>query len=167
MPTLAHDWPDRDFSPEARDYLVVEVRQRIQEQLARISAQDIKTATIFTISVLLISASGLIGDTRLFASLSGSLLGLALVASLSTWVFAWLSYRAREIVTGEDVPTLAAHYPNSSVDELKSVVLATLTLGFEKNAAVIRAKEKWLRYAVNSVGCQVLLLFAVLVSRSI
>lgn len=83
MPTLAHDWPDRDFSPEARDYLVVEVRQRIQEQLARISAQDIKTATIFTISVLLISASGLIGDTRLFASLSGSLLGLALVASLS------------------------------------------------------------------------------------
>ena len=155
------------FSPEARDYLLTEVRQRIQEQLARISMQDIKTATIFTVSVLLISASGLIGDIRLFASVSGSLVGLALAASLLTWVFAWLAYRAREIATGVDVPTLARHYAGSSANDIKDTVLATLTIGFEKNAAVIHTKERWLRYAVNAAGCQVLLLFAVIISRSV
>ena len=164
---LEQGWPARDFPPDARDYLLTEVRKRVQEQLAYISAQDVKTATIFTLSVVLLSASGLIGDFEIAFTAAGVLTALEFACALLTWSFAWLAYRTRRVATGVNVSVFRDHYAGASERELRDAALEALALDFDLNRTVVDAKGKWLRYTVYSLGAQAILLFAVIVVRSI
>ena len=167
FPDTEQGWPARDFSAEARDYLLAEVRKRVQEQLAHISTQDVKTAAIFTLSIVLLSASGLIGDFELDFTATGVLTALEFACALVTWSFAWLAYRTRRVATGVNVSIFRDRYAGAAERELRDAALEALTLDFETNQAVIDAKARWLRYAVYLLGAQVGLLFAAIVVRSI
>ncbi len=166
-PDIELGWPARNFSPAARGYLLKEVRQRVQEQLAYISAQDVKTATIFTLSVVLLSASGLFGDFRLALNVSGVLTALEFVFALFVWLFAWLAYRESRVGSGVNVGVFPRHYPGASAQALKDVALEALTLDFEQNRAVIAAKARWLSLAVYALGAQALTLVALIAARAI
>ena len=163
---LEQGWPARDFLPDARDYLLTEVRKRVQEQLAYISAQDVKTATIFTLSVVLLSASGLIGDFEIAFTAAGVLTALEFACALLTWSFAWLAYRESRVGSGVNISVFPRHYRNASEREMKDAALEALTLDFEQNLAIIEAKARWLSLAVYSLGGQALILVAVIVARS-
>lgn len=167
FPDTEQGWPARDFSAEARDYLLVEVRKRVQEQLAYISTQDVKTAAIFTLSIVLLSASGLISDFELDFTATGVLTALEFAGALVTWSFAWLAYRESRVGSGVNIAVFPRHYRNASARELQDAALESLTVDFEQNRAIIAAKAGWLSLAVHSLGAQALILVAVIVSRSV
>ena len=160
-------WPERDFDPSARDYLLDEARQRVQEQLAQITAQDVKCAAIITISVLLVSASGLIGEPTINLTVAGVLTPITFGAALITWILGWLAYQSRPVGAGVNVSLLRTHYRRASAGALRGAALEALVLDFEQNQVVLTAKEQWLRYAVRVAGVQGALLLAVLIARAV
>ena len=87
-PDIEQGWPAREFTSESRDYLLTEARKRVQEQLAYISTQDVKTATVFALSVVLLSASGLVGALRISFTIAGTLAALEFAFTLPAWIFA-------------------------------------------------------------------------------
>ena len=165
-PDIEQGWPARDFSSESRDYLLTEARKRVQEQLAYISTQDVKTATVFALSVVLLSASGLVGDLRISFTIAGILAALEFAFTLLTWIFAWLAYREGKVGSGVNIAIFRLHYRGASVRDLKDASLESLTLDFEQNLAVIAAKARWLSFAVHSLGAQALALIALIIERA-
>lgn len=164
---IEQGWPARDFSPESRDYLLTEARKRVQEQLAYVSTQDVKTATVFALSVVLLSASGLVGDLRISFAIAGVLAALEFAFTLLAWTFAWLAYREGKVGSGVNVAIFRRHYRGASTRELKDASLESLTLDFEQNLAVIAAKARWLSLAVYSLGAQALTLIALIIERAV
>lgn len=164
---LEQGWPERDFPAEARDYLLTEARLRVPEQLNQISAQITRAAAIAMLSLLLVSASGIIGDFRLALTARGVLTALALAASLVTMIFSWLAYRGRTVSTGVNVTTLARSYKGATARELSDAALETLTLTFERNSREIEIRARWLSLAIYASGVQGALLFAAIVARSL
>ncbi len=164
---LEDGWPARDFSAPARRYLLSEARQRVQEQLTALAAQDLKCGAVITVSVLLVSASGLIGEARIGPSASGILTPMTFAASLVTWVFAWLAYRTRRVGAGVDIATLRITFRHESEQALRDAALETLVLDFGQNEVVLNQKARLLRCAVYAAGVQSLLLLAVLVARAL
>ena len=156
-------WPERDFNEEAREYLLIESRLRLQEQLSHLGAQDVKSVAIFTASVLVVSAAGLLGDLRFDFSVLGILSPVALASTVVTWFFVWKAYKARDIGTGVNVAKLAKDYVGSAAQELRDVALETLVAEFSMNELAIEEKGRWLTMAVYAVALQVCVALAVVI----
>lgn len=160
-------WPARDFDEEARDYLLVEARQRVQEQLSLIRSQDVKTAALFTTSIGVFTLSGLLGSLRVEATTEAVLTLIAFFGSLVVWFFLGLAYWTREIGSGLDVEVVRLHYRRASRRELQEITLESLVEGFILNQKTIRSKEQWLRKSFFAVAAQLLLLFAAIIASAI
>lgn len=114
----------------------------MQEQLAYLSTQDVKTATVFALSVVLLSASGLVGDLRISFTIAGILAALEFAFTLLAWIFAWLAYREGKVGSGVNIAIFRLYYRGASVRDLKDASIESLTLDFEQNLAVIAAKAR-------------------------
>ena len=164
---LQDGWPARDFDEQARDYLLVEARKRVQEQLSLIRAQDVKIAALFTTSAGLFALSGLLGILRVELSPESVLTFLGFFASLLAWCLLGLAYWTREIGSGLDLDVIRQHYSRSSRQELEDVTLETLSEGFVLNQRTIRSKERWLRMSFFAVAAQLILLFAAIIATAV
>ncbi len=159
-------WPARDFDGPARDYLLTEARQRVQEQLAHIGAQDVKTVALFTASALVFTASGILGDVRLAFNSVVLLTMTTFAASLFAWVLLGVAYWTRQVGVGVDLNVLTTNYPTASERVLRDVALEALVEAFRLNQSTISAKAKWIRRAFFAVAVQFLLLFASVVANA-
>jgi hypothetical protein len=160
-------WPTRDFDEGARGYLLVEARQRVQEQLALIRAQDVKIAALFTTSAGLFALSGALGSLKVDATPETVLTFLGFFASLLAWCLLGLAYWTREIGSGLDLLAIRANYRETSRQELEDVTLETLVSGFKLNQQTIRSKERWLRKSFFAVAAQLLLLFLAIIATAV
>ena len=160
-------WSPADLSDEARSYLLAEARLRVQEQLSFMDSQDVRTRTAFIISVLLVSAVGIIGDVRIDAHPLAILTMIAFVTSVITWIFSWLAFRAVIVETGINVAALAQDYADASRRDLEDAVLGALISDFQDNRAVIANKGRWLRSALYALGLQLLLLVATVFASTV
>ena len=170
MPTdeLKEDgWPSRDFDEDGRAYLLTESRQRIQEQLAQIAAQDVKIAALFTASVALFAVSGLTGDLRLELSTPAFLTYATFLVSLISWSLLGRAYWTREVGVGVDPRVFREHYRLASEQELRDVALELAVEDFGLNQGAIESKARWLRFAFVAIAAQLLLVFASVVAVSI
>jgi len=132
-------WPARAFEEGVRDYLLVEAQVRVREQLAHISAQDVKTAALFTASAALLTVSGLLGETRLAFTSPAVLTILAFCASLITWFLLGLAYWTREVGAGVNLEIIRDHDAGASERELRDVVLESAVEDFTLNQQTIVA----------------------------
>lgn len=164
---LEGGWPARDFDKSARAYLLVEARQRVQEQLALIRAQDVKIAALFTTSAGLFALSGVLGSLKVEASPETVLTFLGFFASLLAWCLLGLAYWTREIGSGLDLEVIREHYGGTTRQELEDVALESLVEGFILNQRTIRSKERWLRKSFFAVAAQLLLLFAAIIATAV
>ena len=150
-----------------RDYLRVEARMRVQEQLSLIRAQDVKIAALFTTSAGLFALSGVLGSLSVEVSPETVLTFLGFFASLIAWCLLGLAYWTREIGSGLDLAIIRQHYGGTSRQELEDVTLESLVEGFVINQGTIRSKERWLRKSFFAVATQLLLLFAAFIAVSL
>ena len=153
-------WPARDFDEDARGYLLIEARQRVQEQLSTLRSQDVKIAALFTASVALFALSGFLGSLRIEATPEAVLTVMAFVASLGAWLCLGIAYWTRETGDGLSLTMIREYYSGSSRQELQEVGLESAVEDFALNQRAIRAKSRWLRWSFVAVATQLLLLFA-------
>ena len=165
-PEAQDGWPAQEFEKDARDYLLGEARQRVQEQLAFIRAQDVKIAALFTTSAGLFALSGVLGSLSVEASPETVLTFLEFFASLVAWCLLGLAYWTREIGSGLDLTVIRRHYGGTSRQELEDVTLESLVEGFTLNQRTIRSKERWLRKSFFAVAAQLLLLFGAIIASA-
>ena len=160
-------WPARDFDEGARRYLLTETRQRVQEQLAEIAAQDVKIAALFTASAALFAVSGLTGDVRLEWSTAAILTFATFFASLIAWIFLGFAYRTRPVGLGVDPRVFRRHYQQASEQELRDAALELAVEDFGLNQKTIDSKARWLRYSFVAIAIQLVFAFLAVVASSI
>ncbi len=159
-------WPARDFDEAARDYLLDEARPRVQEQIAHIGAQDVKTVALFTASAIVFTATGLIGDVR-FALTPVAILTLATIAaSLGSWFFLGTAYWTRDVKVGIDLEIIQTSYAGASERTLRDASLEALAYAFKFNQQVVADKATWIRRSFIAVAVQFLLLVASVLANS-
>ena len=160
-------WPARDFDEPARAYLLAESRQRIQEQLAQIGAQDVKIAALFTASAALFAVSGLTGELRPALSVHAFLTYATFLATLISWLLLGRAYWTRTVGVGVDPRVFREHYRSASEQELRDVALELAVEDFGLNQGAIQSKARWLRFAFVAIAAQLLLLFASVLAHSV
>lgn len=160
-------WPSRDFHPDARSYLLVESRRRVQEQLAEIGALDVKIAALFTASAVLFTISGLVGDLTLEFSAPAVLTFAAFFASLISWLLLGLAYWTRKVGVGVDPRIFRHHYKRSSEQELRDAALESAVEDFAQNQSTIGSKALWLQRSFFAIAAQLVLVFASVVATSV
>lgn len=157
-------WSERHFSTEARSYLLDEARNAVQEQLRFLASQDVRVVATFTISLLLVSATGIVGDIRLSADIVSLLTLIALALSVVVWICCWAAYFTRTVAFSVDVTILTRSYRGAEADELRAASLEALVEAFALNEQTIDAQGRWLRYAIVGLGVQLMLLVATIVA---
>ena len=160
-------WPARDFSEEARSYLLHEARQRVQEQLAQVRSYDVKIAALFTASAGLFALSGFLGSLRIEATPEGVLTLMTVSASLIAWILLGIAYWLRRTGVGLDMQAIRDYYAKSGVQELQDAALESLVEDFILNQRTIRSKALWLKWSLIAVAAQLLLLFAATVADTV
>ena len=164
---LEDGWPSREFDEEARAYLLEEARQRVQEQLTHLRAQDVKIAALFTASTALFALSGFLGSLRLEGTPEAILTLLTLFASLGAWLCLGSAYWTRDIGDGLNLEIIRGHYRRTSKQELQDVALESLVEDFILNQRTIIAKARWLRWSFVLVATQLLLLFSSILAAAV
>ena len=159
-------WPARDFDEDVRLYLLIEARQRVQEQLAFLRAQDVKIAALFTASTALFALSGFLGSLSLEPTPEVVLTFMALFASLVAWSCLGLAYWTREIGVGLNLELIRDHYTGFSKQELQDASLESFVEDFTQNQRTIRSKARWLKRSFVALAAQLLLLFASIIATA-
>lgn len=160
-------WPARDFDEHARAYLLAESRQRIQEQLAQIGAQDVKIAALFTASAALFAVSGLTGELRPELTVHAVLTYATFLATLISWLLLGRAYWTRTVGVGVDPRVFRDFYRSASEQELRDVALELAVEDFGLNQGAIQSKARWLRFAFVAIAAQLLLVFSSVVASSV
>ncbi|MYA02849.1 MAG: hypothetical protein F4038_12795 [Chloroflexi bacterium] len=161
---LERGWSEAHFDEEARSYLLTEARQRVQEQIKFMDSQDVRIATVFTVSVLIVSATGIIGEVAFAVETVAIFTLIAFAASVIEWGLCWWAYRSNTIDTGVNVVRMAFDYAGSSRQQLQDAALETLVDGFSDNQRVINERSRWLRSSILMLGVQLALLVATIVA---
>ncbi len=156
----AHVRTDSERSVDARDFLLDEAHHAIDAQMRFLSSQDVRVVATFTISLLLVSATGIVGDIRLSGGLVSVLTLSALAVSVVVWLCCWASYYTRKVAFSVEIDILARSYRDASTDEMQDASLEALVAGFEQNSETIPSQRKWLQYAIVGLGIQLALLAA-------
>lgn len=156
-------WPSRAFDDEARAYLLTEARQRVQEQLSHISALDVKTAALFTVSAVLFTASGLVSGVRWELTPLVVPTFMAFFTSLVAWACLGRAYWTRNVGVGIDLRIIREDYARASASELRDAALESAFEDFILNQQTISSKTRWLRRSFFAVAAQLVLLFASIV----
>ena len=160
-------WPARDFDEDAREYLLIESRQRVQEQLTLLRSQDVKIAALFTASTALFALSGILGSPRLEGTPEAVLTFMAFFVSLGAWLCLGIAYWTRDIGDGLNLAIIREHYVQTSIQDLQDVALESLVEDFILNQRQILTKGRWLKWSFVAVATQLLLLFASIVASAV
>ncbi len=137
-------WAD-DLTPESREFLLEEARKRLNEVVSGTEAQDAKAMTLFSLSVLVVTASGVFGNLSQLHW--ATLIGLLVLVG-ATWFIAWQAYRPRKFRTGIQVANFARAELNPverAKGSLDGAALETLIDDFQLMLDVSRWKSIWLR----------------------
>ena len=167
LPPSATGWPARDFDEEARAYLLLEARLRVQEQLAQVRTYDVKIAALFTASAGLFALSGFLGSLRFEATPEAVLTVMTVTLSLIAWALLGVAYWLRTTGVGLDMQAVRDNYANTTLSELRDAALESLVEDFILNEKTIRSKARWLTCSLVAVAAQLLLLFAATVANSV
>ena len=130
-------------------------------------SQDVRIATVFTVSVLIVSATGVIGNVAFAAEAVAVLTLITFAASVVQWGLCWWAYRSSTIDTGVNVKRMALDYSGSSRQQLQDAALETLVDSFSDNQGVISQRSYWLRNAILMLGVQLALLVATVIAGAI
>ncbi len=160
-------WPSRDFSPDARAYLLQEARLRVQEQLAQVRTYDVKIAALFTASAGLFALSGFLGTLKLEATPEAVLTLMTVSASLIAWTLLGVAYWLRNTGVGLDMQMIRDGYAKADIQELRDTALEALVEDFILNQNTIRSKARWLTRSLFAVAVQLILLFAATVANAV
>ena len=105
-------------------------------------SQDVRIATVFTVSVLIVSAteSSVKWHSRLRRVAVLTL--MAFGASVIEWALCWWAYRSSTIDTGVNVERMAIDYSGHSRQQLQDAALETLVDSFSDNQRVIDERSR-------------------------
>lgn len=157
---LPEGWAESMADDEVA-FLYEEGRQQLRETIDLGTVQEAKAYALLSVSLFLVSASGVLGDIRFGFTLAG-VASVASVASicLSLLVVAPLAYwllRVRGWATGSDIPYFARWTARGYVGatNMKRVALEdALVPGVRANDRITEKRGKFLRWLLRAVVAQ-------------
>lgn len=158
---MPHDLPEgwaESLADDEVGFLYEEARQQLRETVDLGTVQEAKAYALLSVSLILISASGIFGDLRVEATPAGvasvASIGLSLlvVAPLAFWLL-----RVRGWATGSDIPYVARWVARGYVGALnmkRAVLEDALVPGVHENDRITEKRGRFLTWLLRAVVAQ-------------
>lgn len=154
---MPHDLPEgwaESLADDEVGFLYEEARQQLRETSQFGALQEAKTYALLSVSLILISASSILGALPVEATPAGIASVAALVCSLAAVGLAFRLLRVRQWVMGMDIDLLARWAVGAPVGEraMKEAALEeVLVPGVRDHLATIRARSSQLPWLLRIV----------------
>ena len=166
-PAIAGVHHPRKLKRRDRNFLYRAARESAAGYDALFKAQDQMALSLFSLSLLLATASGLFGSLEAELSLRGAATLCALMVTLAVWVAAWAVYRPREHCTGLAVQNMVEDMLAGQLHgRPRDAALESLVRVEGLNEAVAASRGRWLPILGPLLAMQVGLLLVMEVTAT-